>query len=284
MRRGFCVKIGDIMEYETLKKSYYAIIPANVRYDKNLTPNAKLLYGEITALCNEKGYCWAENRYFAELYGVSKTSISKWIKSLIDGGYINSQMIYKEGTKEVDMRYITIIQHPIEEKLNTPLTKVKDPIEEKLNTPIEEKLKDNNTIINNTINNTINNNNIIDGFFEKVWNLYPKKTNKSQIKKATKERLYKIGYNKIARCIERYKMELERNGTDYQYIKAGSTFFNGGYEDYLSDDWELPKEWTKQASRKSTTNNPFLEIAEESGIYVEGYYDKGRNNGNPFNP
>lgn len=80
----------------------------------------------------------------------------------------------------------------------------------------------------------------IEEFFERVWKLYPKKTNKTQIRKATKERLYKIGYEKIARCIERYKQELEYNHTEYQFIKAGSTFFNGGYEDYLADDWRLP--------------------------------------------
>ena len=61
---------------------YYAIIPATVRYDDRLTPNAKLLYGEITALSNKEGYCWAGNAYFANLYGVTKTSISTWIGNL----------------------------------------------------------------------------------------------------------------------------------------------------------------------------------------------------------
>lgn len=123
---------------EEQKKSYYAIIPADVRYDKTLPPNAKLLYGEITALCNERGYCWATNKYFADLYGVSTTSVSKWISALIDRGYIKSRIVYKDGTKEIDSRYITIIQGGIEEKLNTP---------------IEEKLKDNTTSFSNTTRN-----------------------------------------------------------------------------------------------------------------------------------
>ena len=82
-------------EIEAVKRSYYAIIPANVRYDKELTPNAKLLYGEITALCNERGYCWAGNSYFADLYSVSKVSISKWISQLVQKGYISSHIEYK---------------------------------------------------------------------------------------------------------------------------------------------------------------------------------------------
>ena len=60
--------------------NYYAILPAFVRYDKDLPANARLLYGELTALTNKKGYCFASNNYFAPLYGVTTQEISKWIK------------------------------------------------------------------------------------------------------------------------------------------------------------------------------------------------------------
>ena len=137
-----------------MQRNYYAIIPANVRYDKNLKDKAKLLYGEITALCNEKGYCWASNRYFAELYSVSIKTISTLIKNLIDNGYIYSEIIYKEGSKEIDKRYLKLVNNPIENIVNTPMEeKVNTPMEEKVNTPMEEKVKDNNTIFNNTIIN-----------------------------------------------------------------------------------------------------------------------------------
>ena len=105
---------------ESIQRNYYAILPAKVRYDKNITPNAKLLYAEITALCNEKGYCWAGNAYFAELYGVTKTSISNWISSLQKNGYIDVQLIYKENSKEIQSRHISIANNmPIQNNLNT---------------------------------------------------------------------------------------------------------------------------------------------------------------------
>lgn len=119
-----------------IKKNYYAIIPAFVRYDQNITANAKLLYGEITALCNEKGFCFATNKYFAELYGVSIVSISKWINQLKDNDYIRVQMIYKKDTKEIEQRKLF---------LNTSHVK-------NIKYPIKEKLKDNNNTLNN--NNT----------------------------------------------------------------------------------------------------------------------------------
>lgn len=93
---------------EVSKPSFYAIIPAEVRYDKNLKPNAKLLYGEITALCNEKGYCWAGNEYFAKLYGVSIKTISAWISQLVDKKYLIRKLTYKPGTKEIESRILML--------------------------------------------------------------------------------------------------------------------------------------------------------------------------------
>lgn len=92
--------------------NYYAIIPANVRYDKELNANAKLLYSEITALSNKEGYCWASNDYFAKLYNVSKRSIIEWLNLLKDKKYIETKIFYKEGTKEILNRYIRILHTP----------------------------------------------------------------------------------------------------------------------------------------------------------------------------
>lgn len=40
----------------TERPAYWAVIPASVRYDRELPPNAKLLYGEVTALSDKLGY------------------------------------------------------------------------------------------------------------------------------------------------------------------------------------------------------------------------------------
>jgi hypothetical protein len=122
-----------------MKKSYYAIIPAFVRYDQTLTPNAKLLYGEITALCNEKGFCFARNKYFADLYNVKTRSITDWIGQLKTRKYIKLKMTYKENSKEIESREIYIINFREVVKKNAP--------------PIEDNHQDN--IYTNINNNTL---------------------------------------------------------------------------------------------------------------------------------
>lgn len=136
---------------EEQQKAYYAIIPANVRYDKDLAPNAKLLYGEITALCNEKGYCWASNQYFAELYGVSVISIKRWVNSLVTKGYVYRTLTYKPNSKEVDKRILSI-----DGGIKIDTTSVQKCYDPSIKNDTSSSIKndtDNNTSINNTFNN-----------------------------------------------------------------------------------------------------------------------------------
>lgn len=99
--------------------NYYAIIPAIVRYDTNLKYAEKLLYGEITALANKNGYCYAQNKYFADLYNVTAVSVSRWISHLQELGYIKTEVIRNEN-KEIVSRNIYIADIPYYQKNQYP--------------------------------------------------------------------------------------------------------------------------------------------------------------------
>ena len=118
-----------------MKPNYYAILTSEVRYNQNLTPNAKLLYAEITALINMNGVCFASNSYFAKLYGKTKTTVSKWVSELVKEGFVEVSFTYKEGSKEIDNRYIKIIGG----------------IDKEGSTPLVKNLKDNTTKVNTNI-------------------------------------------------------------------------------------------------------------------------------------
>ena len=87
------------------RPGYYAIIPADVRYDDRIPANAKLLYGEISSLIGAAGFCYASNQYFARIYGMSVDSITRLFKKLEDNGYIRRE-IEKDQTGQVVRRKI----------------------------------------------------------------------------------------------------------------------------------------------------------------------------------
>lgn len=70
--------------------SYYTIVPASIRYDRELKPSAKLLYGEIIAMSNKEGFCWASNEYLAELLGMEADSVTALTRNLVDRGHIKT--------------------------------------------------------------------------------------------------------------------------------------------------------------------------------------------------
>ena len=222
------------------KPAYYANIPATVRYDKRLTPNAKLLYGEITALCNQEGYCWAMNAYFADLYGVSKTSISAWIGNLKEAGHITVQMNYKEGSKHILNRYIRILGEGMQDNLQTPTRKLDD--------PIQDIFVDNSTI-NTTSNITVNS----IGDFDLFWKFYPRKASKDAARKAWNklnpdQNIMKMIADNVRERVEKGEWRKDNQS----FILHASTYLNQKrWEDEVVDQHTQTQTRTNPDSMKS---------------------------------
>ena len=107
------------MVNEENKGNYYSVIPAAVRYDNRLKAAEKLMYGEITSLTNSCGYCFATNKYFADLYNVTPHTVSQWISHLEKLQYIYIKLIKSEN-KEIKERRIYIMDTPYVQKNTYP--------------------------------------------------------------------------------------------------------------------------------------------------------------------
>lgn len=109
------------------RPNYYAIIPAEVRYDENLKANEKLMYGEITALTYKTGECWASNNYFARLYKTTPQAISKWILNLSKYGYLSIDYEYEgKMIKKRILKVSTNIDRGINKYLEGYQQKIKE--------------------------------------------------------------------------------------------------------------------------------------------------------------
>lgn len=125
-------------------------IPIEILTNKNLSDKEKIIYSVIMFLSKDNGYCYFTNSTISKLLDISTTQASIWINSLKKKGYIQTQMIYKENSKQIETRKII----PVFKNDNTYLRKVKYASSTKFGYPIQEKLKDNK--YNKNISNKYN--------------------------------------------------------------------------------------------------------------------------------
>lgn len=86
---------------------------------------------------------------------------------------------------------------------------------------------------------------------ETIWSLYPKKQGKADSIKKIPKIISEYSFDEIKRCVERYSNEIKTMKTEMQYVKNGSTFFNGGYVDYLDSNYSEIKHKTIQNDNQS---------------------------------
>lgn len=84
---------------ETNNASWFVVLPHYILSDKDLSPNAKLIYAEISALTRESGFCWAGNKHFGDLLGIKVTQVSRLISQLSKKGYINIEINRNNGNE-----------------------------------------------------------------------------------------------------------------------------------------------------------------------------------------
>ena len=96
-----------------------------------------------------------------------------------------------------------------------------------------------------------------------IWKLYPNKKDKAKAYKYIKRILTKekITAEELERAVKRYAKEKEN--TDKQYIKHGSTFFNGAYIDYLDENYQ-PSE-SVQPTTKIESSLDLLDLINGPG-------------------
>lgn len=127
------------------RPAYYAVIPADVRYDDQLPANAKLLYGEISALIGADGFCFAGNQYFADIYRCTPESIARLITKLEKAGYIHRELDRDKSGQIVRRKIYLKVSAPDTQPLNNIVTTSQQNCGE----GIDKNVKDTNTSITN---------------------------------------------------------------------------------------------------------------------------------------
>jgi len=182
-------------DLENKQQGYYCVIPWKILTDKNICSTAKLLYGEISALVNKEGFCWASNKHFAKLFGIkSSTRISALIRELKNIGYIYIEVDKKIGNK----RKIWLCIHPITKNNNRYYSKEEETITQKRKKDKHiDKHIDNNIIKNNNLTITGKEFNDLIALFEPVnpsfERIFPNKGQRLALERMIK----KHGYEKI---------------------------------------------------------------------------------------
>ncbi|WP_089135138.1 helix-turn-helix domain-containing protein [Ligilactobacillus murinus] len=191
-------------------------IPKEYWLDPNLKIMEVVFITEIESLDNGKG-CYASNKYFSEFFGISKGRCSQIINNLSDKGYI--KIDYDREGKQVKKRTMKVVR-----KLTTPYLENYR--------PYLENDKENNTSSNTSNNDQSDLKKIreqqLEDDFNKLWKLYPRKEGKKKAFEAYKRAIKNGTTNKeIQTGIVNYLTQIRVQKTNKQYIKQGSTWFNG---------------------------------------------------------
>lgn len=159
---------------EGMKPGYWAVIPAAVRYDGKLAAGAKLLYAEISSLTDARGYCFASNAYFQNLYGISEPTVQRYLRALKARGFITiADGDGGPGRRKIFAGINPLADNPVKNDGVTPSKMTPDPV--KNDTRIRKE-----TAGENDPPKAPQGAAWAPDMFERFWKIYPKKKDKAK--------------------------------------------------------------------------------------------------------
>ena len=217
-----------------MNHNWFAPLPASVLLSKTLTDKQKLLIALIANLMNERGYCFASNKYLGECLDCSESTIKDHLKKLEEVGILG-RIIKLKANGDFDFRSLVInleIPHIPQPKKTTTLA-------EKLANPPARKLAHNNIVINRKEL-------ILNISFNTWWDLYDKKVGS---KTKLESKWNKLTNNQRTQAIKHTKEYIIAQ-PDKQYRKNPDTYFNN---ESFYDEIIKPKEFNQVPTNKITT-------------------------------
>ena len=194
-------------------------IPADIWLDENLTVMEKVLYAEIDSFCGNGKECFCSNAHFAKVLQVSERQVRRLLCSLEEKGVISRRLVYKEGNKEVDKRYLKAIPSepfdttPTDIDVPTPTDiDVRTPGEEIVRTPGDGNVRDTNTVFTKEEEEEAAWQKVLRSYQE---NIHPI-TSRVQLEKL-QELLKDYGEKWVVKAIEAAAL---RNGRSISYLTA----------------------------------------------------------------
>lgn len=213
-------------------KNGYSICFNEWALDKDIKNELGLLL-IISSLCAEKGYCYASNKYLAEIFDTNEITISRKIKLLESKNYISIE--YEKRGCQVISRKLRLTKMLIDDYQNCKST---------INKNVKENIISNNNINNNIIRKNYNKkeieNDYLENKFNTFWKEYPKKVSKENARKwFIKNKPSDELFNKMIKSLKRFKELDDWKKQNGKYIPYPSTWLNQKrWEDEFETDEE----------------------------------------------
>lgn len=198
----------------SINKDGYGFIPKSVMQDKNLTIATKAVYSYFCSFTGAGDSCFPTRKKICFDLNISNDSLSKYLQQLVKNGYLQITQIKENG------RFSHNVYTLPDTKL--PCPKISDTGEtEHGKTDTKNNSVKSNKVLKSNIDNII-------AEFETLWKMYPRKQGKTKALKAYQKAIKEgVSFETVEQGIKAYCEYIKKNKVKGEYIKHGSTWFNG---------------------------------------------------------